>query len=348
MIPAGFALESKIYVSIIAVNRIGRSAAIAQTFYPVVVPSAPCYVDANALAQNPDAVGPHMRDNMDVFGKDWVKFWSPDQSTRAETRSAAACCLTCEAYDGCSYWTYHKDSFGCYLKHQDDVTVYSDQASWCSVPTCTISPLTVFRSFPSSSSPPQIDVGRISGYLSPNMHNEDKHNGPTNWDVDAVGWNPDILGNRRRLTDSPPVLNVGEHPHLAGVDFAGNDWVKVSVITSSSSSYFLLPPHLPHSLSLSLSLSLTHTHTQSRYYPGSNDSLDSRGGTPRSRLISPFATYDGTISGGSGWRTISGGSGGHISGGSGGLYSPPNTMSGSSDSGGWLFAPSPTKNVDSN
>ena len=144
MIPAGFALESKIYVSIIAVNRIGRSAAIAQTFYPVVVPSAPCYVDANALAQNPDAVGPHMRDNMDVFGKDWVKFWSPDQSTRAETRSAAACCLTCEAYDGCSYWTYHKDSFGCYLKHQDDFTVYSDQVSWCSVPTCTISPLSVF------------------------------------------------------------------------------------------------------------------------------------------------------------------------------------------------------------
>ena len=97
---------------------------------------------------------------------------------------------------------------------------------------------------------------------------------------------------------------------------------------------------LSFSLILSHSLSLSHTHTQSRYYPGSNDSSDSRGGTPRSRLISPFATYDGTISGGSGGRTISGGSGG--------LDSPPNTMSGSSDSGGWLFAPSPTKNVDSN
>lgn len=138
-----------------------------------------------------NAIGPHMRDEIDVFGKDWVKFYSLDgpavgltvaQPTRVETLSASSCCSQCAKTPGCDYWTYVKNSTACYLKHQDDKTVYTDQ--W--------------------------DPSRVSGAASPVVHNAQAH-AEQSWHPE-IGWNPNLRGERRRLAAPAPAPITIEAP----------------------------------------------------------------------------------------------------------------------------------------
>ena len=150
-----------------------------------------------------ETLGPSMRDNVDVFGHDWIKYWSSDGEhgpTRPETESAHTCCMVCAATKGCDYWTYHKGSFGCYLKSQQDLTVYVDQ----------------------------YNPDRISGHHSPQDYNAVSHG---EWDTEKLGWIPNAegdAGGRRRLAEKStlPVIPVSPSNNMWGVDFVGSDWVK--------------------------------------------------------------------------------------------------------------------------
>merc|ERR1711990_448172 len=83
---------------------------------------------------------------------------------------------------GCDYWTYVKNSTACYLKHQDDKTVYTDQ--W--------------------------DPSRVSGAASPVVHNAQAH-AEQSWHPD-IGWNPNLRGERRRLAAPAPAPVTIEAP----------------------------------------------------------------------------------------------------------------------------------------
>lgn len=210
-LPTGETLGNKKYgISVFARNRAGWSGPsnIAE-FWPKwprddnLDKSVLCHVYDN---DDVNAVGPHMRDGVDVFGKDWIKYYSSatdynGQPTRLEATSASTCCEACYDTEGCDYWTYVKNSTACYIKHQDNRTVYIDTEN----PT------------------------RISGINSPHSYNFELHQND--------GWHPSINfkpnwegKSKRRLSTSDSLDTSTSAPvrYLMGIDFMGADWVKFS------------------------------------------------------------------------------------------------------------------------
>ena len=121
-----------------------------------------------------------------------------------EAASAASCCMTCFNTDGCDYWTYVKNSTACYLKHQDDRTIYIDA----------------------------VDPSRISSLASPHAYNFDNHkNNLWNETVHGINFKPNLRGKRRLSTGSEDSLNpltAAPSHYKMGIDFMGTDWVKFS------------------------------------------------------------------------------------------------------------------------
>ena len=141
-LPADATIPNAIEISVFAVNAAGPSAGSSTRFFPLFIPPPeneplnPCEVYQDARGHK-ELIGRHMRDNIDVRGLDWVKYWSTGNSkARIETATPEACCLTCRNTEGCDYWTWTKtDAYadiqlteglgnGCYLKHQSASTVY--------------------------------------------------------------------------------------------------------------------------------------------------------------------------------------------------------------------------------
>jgi hypothetical protein len=80
-----------------------------------------------------ETVGPQMKDNIDLWGLDFVKYWSPNAEhnngplDNPETGSAKLCCETCMNTPGCNMWTWTKNQQGCYLKNGSATTLYVEQ-----------------------------------------------------------------------------------------------------------------------------------------------------------------------------------------------------------------------------
>lgn len=199
-LPTGETLGNKKYgITAYVENRAGWSGpSQAQEFWPQwprqeLTAAQLCYVDTS-VSNDVNAVGPHMRDGVDVVGKDWIKYYSAAvdinyQPTRVEATSAASCCMTCANTEGCDYWTYVKNSTACYIKHQDDRTIYIDT----------------------------VDPSRISSLASPHAYNFDNHKnnlwndtvdgadsawGGYSEEVHGINFKPDWRGKRRLSTAS--------------------------------------------------------------------------------------------------------------------------------------------------
>ena len=77
-----------------------------------------------------ETLGPQMKDNIDLFGRDWIKYWSPNAEHNngaldsPTTASAGACCEACESTPDCNMWTWTKSQQGCYLKKSSPETTY--------------------------------------------------------------------------------------------------------------------------------------------------------------------------------------------------------------------------------
>jgi len=80
-----------------------------------------------------ETLGPQMKDNIDLFGLDWIKYWSPNAEHNnggldsPKTTSAAACCQACESTPDCNMWTWTKSQQGCYLKKSSEETTYVER-----------------------------------------------------------------------------------------------------------------------------------------------------------------------------------------------------------------------------
>jgi len=80
-----------------------------------------------------ETLGPQMKDNIDLFGRDWIKYWSPNAEHNngaldsPTTASAGACCEACESTPDCNMWTWTKSQQGCYLKKSSEETTYVER-----------------------------------------------------------------------------------------------------------------------------------------------------------------------------------------------------------------------------
>jgi hypothetical protein len=86
-----------------------------------------CYLQAG------ESVGPQMKNNIDLFGLDWKKYWSANAEhdngplDNIQTSSAQSCCQACFDEPGCNMWTWTKNQEGCYLKHASNATRYVER-----------------------------------------------------------------------------------------------------------------------------------------------------------------------------------------------------------------------------
>ena len=80
-----------------------------------------------------ETLGPQMKDNVDLFGLDWIKYWSANAEHNSgdidspKTTSAASCCEACESTPDCNMWTWTKSQQGCYLKKSSEETIYVER-----------------------------------------------------------------------------------------------------------------------------------------------------------------------------------------------------------------------------
>ena len=104
----------------------GGGARLAQeaSIDPTTFRAGKCYVPVG------ETLGPQMKDGIDLFGRDWIKYWSPNAEhdngnlDSPETASAGACCEKCESMPDCNMWTWTKSQQGCYLKKSSPETTY--------------------------------------------------------------------------------------------------------------------------------------------------------------------------------------------------------------------------------
>ena len=177
-----------------------------------------CYVDDTGY-------GPQMKDNIDLFGLDWIKYWSPNAEHNngnldsPKTASAAACCEACESTPGCNMWTWTKTQQGCYLKNASEDTTYVER----------------------------FDEGRVSGGWDSSVHKDTNtffDGDATSTTVQHAAFNTNgvMVGheNAGEIHTAATTEDVVDHDvdhfhrrldvahYLQGIDYPSEDFVKFS------------------------------------------------------------------------------------------------------------------------
>ena len=172
-----------------------------------------------------ETLGPQMKDNVDLFGLDWIKYWSANAEHNngdldsPKTTSAAACCEACESTPDCNMWTWTKSQQGCYLKSASKQTTYVERfdegrvsGGWeASVHVDT----NTFYGDQKTSTTTQLAAFNTNGVMVNHESTGELHTAATA--KGAVDHDVDHL--HRRLDAAN---------HLLGVDYPSEDYVKFS------------------------------------------------------------------------------------------------------------------------